>query len=151
MDKTQVGKLIQQFLRIMNKYNAGEKKPLVYGQGNLLYRSEVHTIEAIGDLKSVNVTDLATYLGVTKGAISQMIDKLVNKRLVNKTFISPSVNEVALTLTEAGILVYKMHQDRHREMDKKIMNLLTNSSVEQLSFLANFQDQMENLLDEKNK
>lgn len=151
LSKREISELTQQLLRIMNKYIAGEKKNLEYGEGNLLYRSEVHTIEAIGKLKTVNVTELANYLGVTKGAISQMVDKLIKKGMVNKTFISASVHEVALTLTELGVFIYKIHQERHQKLDLKIMDLLARSSNDNLNFLADFHDQIEALLDENLK
>jgi DNA-binding MarR family transcriptional regulator len=141
--------LIQQFIRIINKYNAGEKKPINYGTGNMLFRSEVHTIEAIGEHQNINVTELALCLGVTKGAISQMIDKLTKKGLVNKTMVAPNVKDVALCLTEEGMSVYQRHQEHHSEMYREISRLLTDCSVDQLSFLANVQGIIEGYLDQR--
>jgi DNA-binding MarR family transcriptional regulator len=148
-DQEQLIQLIQGFVRIMNKFNAGEKKPLDYGTGGLLYRSEVHTIEAIGDNPDINVTDLALYLGITKGAISQTVDKLVKKDMVDKIMAAPGVNEVALNLTEKGMMVHRKHKEHHAEMYKKIAGLMENCSAEQLEFLANLQNVIENFLDEK--
>lgn len=142
-------KLVQQFMRIINKYNAGEKKPHDYGTGNLLYRSEVHTIEAIGDNPDINVTELALNLGVTKGAVSQTIDKLMKKGLVNKVMASPGVNEVALSLTEQGKLVYRKHQEFHTEMYDHLAQLMAGCSTEQLEFLINVQNMVEGFLDNR--
>ena len=149
-NQEQLMQLIQGFVRIMNKFNAGEKKPLDYGKDiGLLYRAEVHTIEAIGDNPGINVTELALYLGVTKGAISQVIDKLVKKGLVDKSMPSPGVNEVALNLTEKGTLVHVKHKEYHTGMYKKITRLMADCSADQLEFLANLQNVIEDFLDEK--
>jgi DNA-binding MarR family transcriptional regulator len=148
-NQEQLIKLIQQFGRIMNKYSVGEKRTIDYGTGNRLFRAEVHTIEAIGDHPKINVTELALVLGVTKGAISQMIDKLIKKGLVNKTMVASGVNEVALTLTEPGLSVYQKHREYHGQMYAEIAALLSNCSNDQLSFLANVQNIIEDFLDKR--
>jgi DNA-binding MarR family transcriptional regulator len=150
-DQEQLMQLIQGFVRIMNKFNAGEKRPLDYGTDGLLYRSEVHTIEAIGDKPDINVTDLAMYLGVTKGAISQIIDKLIQKSMVNKIMASPGVNEVALSLTGKGLLVHQKHKEHHAEMYQEIAKLMADCSAEQLKFLVDIQDVMEGFLDKRSQ
>jgi DNA-binding MarR family transcriptional regulator len=148
-NQEQLIKVVRQFGRIMNKYSAGEKRNINYGTGSLLFRSEVHTIEAIGDRQNINVTELALVLGVTKGAVSQMIDKLVKKGLVNKTMVAPGVNEVALTLTELGLSVYQKHREYHQQMYAEIAALMGDYSMEQLSFLANVQNIIEDFLDKR--
>ena len=54
-----IRKMIEDFLRVKNKFNALEKIPMDYGTGELLYRSEVNTLVAIGKHKRTNVTELA--------------------------------------------------------------------------------------------
>ncbi len=55
------------------------KSPLDYGTDDLLYRSEVHTLEVIEKNPGINVTGIAKALDLTKGAVSQTIRKLVEK------------------------------------------------------------------------
>ena len=64
----------------------------------------------IGRNNKINVTELAEYLGITKGAVSQMVDKLIKKGMVNKEMVSDTENEVALELTEKGKIVCKGHK-----------------------------------------
>ncbi|TCL59725.1 MarR family transcriptional regulator [Hydrogenispora ethanolica] len=145
----QLQKLTQQFSRIMNKYSTGEKRAHDYGIGNRLFRSEVHTIAAIGDHQNINVTELALLLGITKGAVSQVIDKLVKKGFVNKTFAAPGTNEVALTLTEQGLTIHQKHQEYHAKMYSEIAQLLADCSDEQISFLGKIQDIIEEFFDKR--
>lgn len=141
--------MIHKFERVMNKYNASEKKPKYYGTKDLLYRSEVHTIEAIGKNNKINVTQLAQYLGITKGAVSQMVDKLIKKDMVNKKTISDTENEVSLELTEKGILVYTGHEEYHKEFYTKISERLTHLSTENIEAFLDVLNTLENLLDKR--
>lgn len=141
--------IIHNFEKVMNKYNAWEKKPRCYGTKDLLYRSEVHTIEAIGKNNKINVTELAQYLGVTKGAVSQMVDKLIKKGMVNKKMISDTENEVSLELTEQGNLVFQGHEEYHKELYAEISEKLHFLSYENLEIFLDTLNVLENFLDTK--
>ncbi|MBU3157625.1 MarR family winged helix-turn-helix transcriptional regulator [Clostridium estertheticum] len=135
--------MIHNFEKVMNKYNAWEKKPRYYETKDLLYRSEVHTIDAIGKNNKINVTELAQYLGITKGAVSQMVDKLIKKNMVNKKLVSNNENEVSLELTENGTLVYLGHEEYHKELYNEIakhLNYLSNENIEIFLDILNILD-----------
>jgi len=105
MDK-ELQELIEQFLRILHLYSVITRKPKDYGTGDLLYFTEVHTIAMVGSKGKINVTKLAELMGVTKGAISQTIRKLVSKGLIMKRYTT-NRKEVTLSLTEKGKIVYR--------------------------------------------
>ncbi len=96
--------LIDQFLKILNLYSVISRKPKDYGTGDLLYFTEVLTISAVGKNKAINMTQLAEIMGVTKGAISQTIRKLVSKNFILKTNIR-NMKEINLKLSEKGYIV----------------------------------------------
>ncbi|GFZ32300.1 transcriptional regulator [Clostridium zeae] len=141
--------MIHKFEQVMNKYNKSEKRPKYYGTKDLLYRSEAHTIEAIGKNNRINVTELAQYLAITKGAVSQMIDKLVKKGLVNKKMVSNTENEVALELTEKGVIVYKGHEEYHKELYAEISQRLDYLSEKNMETFLDILNELENFLDQK--
>lgn len=70
---------------MISKYNRMDNKQRSYGTDALLSRAEIHTIAAVGDKPGINITALADILGITKGAASQMIYKLVEKGTVEKS------------------------------------------------------------------
>lgn len=141
--------MIHKFEKVMNKYNASEKKPKYYGTKDLLYRSEVHTIDAIGKNPKINVTELAQYLGITKGGVSQMVDKLIKKDMVSKTMVSLTENEVSLDLTEKGKLVYTGHEEYHEKFYNDIRQRLNYLSEENMEILLDTMSILDNFLDEK--
>jgi DNA-binding MarR family transcriptional regulator len=139
--------LIKQFMRVANKLNADGRKPLDFGTGCLLHRAEIHTIEAIGNKSGINVTELAQGMGVTKGAISQMVDKLMSKDMVGKVSVLTSINEVSLTLTEKGMLAYQNHCGYHAAMYAEISDLMAGYSQEKIDLVANALAAIEGILD----
>jgi DNA-binding MarR family transcriptional regulator len=71
-------------IQMVNKYNALEKAPVKLKKGHTLYHSERHMIDNIGANPEMNITEFAESLGVTKGAISQVVSKLEKKGMVKR-------------------------------------------------------------------
>jgi DNA-binding MarR family transcriptional regulator len=107
--------LIDQFLKILHLYSVINRKPKDYGTGDLLYFTEIHTIAMVGKNREINITRLAEIMGVTKGAISQTIRKLVSKDLIKRTNTN-NKKEINLSLTKKGILVLKGQESFQKEI-----------------------------------
>ena len=88
---------------------------LSFGTGVLMHAKEIHTVQAIGRHSGINVTKLAEKAGVTKGAVSQTINKLVKKGLVRKTHLPGNDKEVVLELTDTGEIGFKNHEKFHMD------------------------------------
>ena len=87
-----------------------------FGTGVPIYRKEIHTLQAIGQHPKINITALAEHMGVTKGAVSQMITKLVKKKMVRKIYTKGNKKEVILELTDLGWIGYHNHGKFHMDM-----------------------------------
>jgi DNA-binding MarR family transcriptional regulator len=107
--------LIDLFLKILHLYSVIGRKPKDYGTGDMLYFTEIHTITMVGKNREINMTRLAEIMGVTKGAISQTIRKLVHKNLILKSN-STNRKEFSLKLSPKGKIVYKGQQIFQREL-----------------------------------
>ena len=75
--------IIQKSLRLINRYNNLSKKARHYGTQFLLYPSEIHMIDVIGSQNDITTTKIAELLGITKGAVSQITAKLLDKGLID--------------------------------------------------------------------
>ncbi|QSZ26566.1 MarR family transcriptional regulator [Aceticella autotrophica] len=144
-DQTSIEELCELFVHVVNQYNALDKMPYSYGIGQKLHLSEVHTIDAIGKHDNINITKLAQYLNVTKGAVSQMVRKLVNKNLVIKSISPETENEVVLSLTELGKQVYEGHQRFHKNLNKKIASLLAQQPPGTIDILATLSKELQKI------
>lgn len=106
--------------RLINKYNQKTKTAKQYGTDDLLYSAEVHMIEMIGSYEKITTTKLAEILGITKGAVSQITRKLLEKNLIEKAPSNEKSNEIFISLTDKGRIVYSYHRGMHEDMLRKI-------------------------------
>jgi len=113
--KSELQSLIDLFLKILHLYSVITRKPKDYGTGDLLYFTEIHTITMVGKNDEINMTRLAEIMGVTKGAISQTINKLVHKKLIEKTNTT-NKKEYNLRLTGKGRIVYDGQKSFQKEL-----------------------------------
>jgi DNA-binding MarR family transcriptional regulator len=146
--KTRIlAEIMEQFVRLVNKFNRFEKVPMDFGVEEMLFPSEIHTIEAIGKSHWINVTQLSESLGVTKGAVSQMIGKLENKNFVKKIKIQPNGKETFLKLTDKGKKALKGHEKFHRDIYLDFLKYAGNISSKDFRKFKEILKKIENHLD----
>ncbi|MFA5815238.1 MAG: MarR family transcriptional regulator [Bacteroidales bacterium] len=112
---TEVNELVSLFLSILHTFSIIEKKPWDLGTSSKIFLTEIQTVSMIGENPNVNMTQLADIMGVTRGAISQTVRKLVTKKLVVRTNARNN-KEVNLALTSFGQMVSDTYQTRMKEV-----------------------------------
>lgn len=137
--------------RVVHKYTQWENKKRTYGTDMPLSKAEIHTIAAVGNHPNINITSLADFLGITKGAASQMIYKLVDKSMVEKRVSPASDTEVVLNLTTDGMKNYKAHEQYHRQTNDKALNLLNDIPDPCYEYMIGYFSAFEKIMDEKIK
>ncbi len=125
-------------LRVLNKALANQRKPRSYGLKEKLFPAEVHMVMLIGQYPSAGVTELAEKAGITKGAVSQMIQRLVNKRLIRKQISSESARRVDLELTNRGKVAFYSHERLHEEGDLELIKYIEGLKPAQVKVLEKF-------------
>jgi DNA-binding MarR family transcriptional regulator len=116
MDRTKASKEIMElFTRLVIRYNALEKFPVKLSSKHDLYHSERHMLDKIGDHPGINLTEFAKVLGVTKGAVSQVVKKLEAKGVVKRYKKGDNEKEIFLELTKSGQSVYLEHKRTNEE------------------------------------
>jgi DNA-binding MarR family transcriptional regulator len=107
--------MIDIFLKILHTYSAIEKKPKDLGTGDLLYVSEIQAISIIGKNPEINLTQLADMTGVTRGAISQIVKRLVSKRYVAR-YNTRNNKEINLRLSDKGYLIFQAYAAYEKDL-----------------------------------
>jgi len=133
--------------RIIHKYILFEKIPQKYCGDLMLTQPEIHTVVSIGDQEGLGVTQLAKLRGITKGAVSQMIYKLVDKGLVEKHVSPDSDAAVSLFLTEKGKQARSEHQKMHENKRIMFASLMDSLPEEALNAMMKFYKEFEKELD----
>ncbi len=115
-----------------------ERKTHTYGTDQPLFIAEIHMIKAIREHPEAHLTALADRLGVTKGAVSQLVKKLEEKGMVVKDRDPANRARVVLSLTAKGERAYSVHERAHRDFDDLVEGLLQGATEEERAFLQDF-------------
>ena len=109
--------------------------------------SEIHTIAAIGDLADPNVTQIADYINVTRGAISRITKKLLEQKVIEAYRLEGNKQKIFFRLTESGQFLYDEHTKRHNlwlKRDSAFIKQFDSETVEQVErFMKAFNDYLE--------
>jgi DNA-binding MarR family transcriptional regulator len=108
------------------------------GDGETLFPAEIHLVSEIKENEGIHVTALAERLGVTVGAVSQILLKLERKGLVIKEKDIQNQSRFLLHLTPEGELVHTNHLKFHKEFDVLFKKLVGGESEEKVRFLTDF-------------
>lgn len=135
---TDYNKVTKLYFKSIKEFNEFESIPRDFGTGDLLYSSEIHTLQAIGDNTDINLTELSLKLDVSKSAVSKFVKKLLDKGLITKSKLQGNKKEVVFGLTDKGRTAYIGHKKFSQETFKPIFNILSKLDKEQVDFLEKF-------------
>ena len=139
------------FIKLSNKYQALEKIPVDYGTGKTLYHSERHMLDTIGENPAMNVSEFARNIGVTKGAVSQVVKKLEEKQVVRRYKQAENDKEVFIELTNLGKDIYKKHKETNEESIIPLHDELLKYSDDKVYFLIEMFKWIDSYLDSVRK
>ncbi|GAA0071139.1 MarR family transcriptional regulator [Clostridium sardiniense] len=113
--------------------------------------SEVHCIEYIGRNIDSNVTKLAESFFMTRGAISKLTKKLIEKGLIESYQKQDNKKEIYFRLTDQGKVIYKIHEELHQEFRERDKAVFENVTEEQFDGMLNLVEKYSSHLDEEIK
>lgn len=135
------------FIRISKKFQELEKMSIDIGSGEKLYPSELHVIDAIGNDYGNNVTELSKKFGITKGAVSQVVNKLFDKDFLKKERKKNHGKEVILSLSEKGSKAFKIQDDLHKKMNNEFFKYLGTVEPDKIVSFIEIMDKIEEFID----
>lgn len=94
--------------------------------------AEVHTIEAIGMYQTKSMSEVAKSLQITVGTLTVAINNLVKKEYVERFRCQSDKRVVLIKLTKKGKLLYRVHEQFHRNVVKATISGLTKQEREVL-------------------
>ena len=136
------------FERAFHKYAAYESQPRDFGIGFPLTQNEIHAVVVVCEEEGISLGELARRRGVTKGAMSQLVSRLVKKGLIVKEAAEHSASYVALRPTKLGRKAYRNHSEAHKTMGKTIdQELFADMSEQEMRRVAQKFNRFAELLD----
>ncbi len=110
--------------RVLEKYTRVSRMPMDFGVDEPLFPSEVHMISAVHELGEASVSELGKQFGTTKGAASQMVDKLVAKGLLTKERDPEKRSRLIIRTTERGDTAHFNHTAHHNDNDREFFQFI---------------------------
>lgn len=135
-------------LTVIYKFSENDKQTRYYGTDTPLFSSEIHMIRAIKEQEGIHITGLANKLGVTKGAVSQIVNKLDKKGFITKETDLNNKSKLIIKLTPKGEIADANHVKLHKKFDALINNILKEASNEEIKFLKNFLNKVEDQIED---
>ncbi|QUI21812.1 MarR family transcriptional regulator [Vallitalea pronyensis] len=126
-DKIDTNQMIAMFFELVQNIQDLDKKSMYYGLSEPLHNAEIHTLVAIKENEGISITGLAKALGITKGAVSQIVNRLYKKGTVKKDQDPENKSRLTLSLTKDGETAYYYHEKNHE--------ILLNPLIEKLDML----------------
>ena len=99
-------------------------------------------IEAISKHKSFNASELANTMGITNGAINQVVNKLIKKRLVEPYRINDNKKDVYYKLTDQGKIANSAHKNYHKKQYNYMEEYIEGLSTEEIKTINHFLDEL---------
>lgn len=100
-----------EYINIYNRINQNYyNSPRYYGIDELLYQTEAHVIQSIGENPELSLMELADLTVRTKSSMSMMISKLAKKGLVSRERTDEDSRRYSITLTDKGKVVFDYHE-----------------------------------------
>ncbi|NQX58103.1 MarR family transcriptional regulator [Paenibacillus qinlingensis] len=109
--------------------------------------SEVHCIEYIEKNPDSNVTQLAESFYMTRGALSKLTKKLIEKGLIESYQKTDNKKEIYFKLTEQGKAINKIHDDLHKEFQERDKAVFEHVTEKQFDSILNFVEKYSSHLD----
>lgn len=135
----QVTRQLFEFIQLLEDE---KKRPKDYGGGIFLYHAEVIFLECITRNKGENVSGLAGCLGVTKGAVTQISAKLLQKELIEVVKRGDNKKEKYYRLTRRGEQVTRRHRLDHEEANRKISDFFSMLQPSEMHVIFRFLQQL---------
>lgn len=115
--------------------------------------SEIHCLEYIGQHPDANLTSVAEAFYMTRGAISKLTKKMVEKDLIARYQTSENKKEVHLRLTEKGRDLFEKHEALHagfRQRDQEVFDQVGEDALDaMIRFTTLYASHLDRQLKEK--
>lgn len=117
-----------------------EKQWLIQNSTNLVVTELIkemtalmlHVIDAIGRLEPVNGITISKQFGISRGSISKITRKLVEKEIIIMETLPDNKKEILFRTTPLGKEICKLHLDLHQQIDSGINRFLQQYTEDEL-------------------
>ena len=142
-----IDELMEQIVRTAADVTVFQEKPRKYNgeDEETLYMREVHFAVALGPEESITMSEMAERLHVTRGAVTQMADRLERKGYVARAKDPGDKRQTMVSLTEKGRTLRAEHIAYDRRGYRFISEFLEEFSDEDLKKFIRYERAVQEL------
>ena len=141
-----INRLTSAFERLVNVLSTGKKRARDYGTGELIFTAEAHHISIIGRNPGITAREIVQKMGITKGAVSQVLRKLEEKDYIIKYPKPDNLREFCLNLTKKGQMAFKAHESNDQKLVESLSKHLESLNPEQIEKVADMVSELSDYL-----
>lgn len=100
--------------------------------------SEMHCVDFIFKTELPNVTKLSEKMNITKGGVSKIIKKLIEKNAIESFSVDTNKKKIYYKLTNKGKEIFKLHKNIHEKWCEINLEFFKNCSKEEIKYTILF-------------
>ncbi len=96
---------------------------------------QMHTLEVLGQAPSLRMKDLAAKMGVTTGTLTMTVDRLEQRKLIERAPHASDRRSILVSLTDKGRVLFQEHHTLHLGLTAELASALTEAETDTLRSL----------------
>ena len=149
MNQNDLISLFNHYNRIHNQFTTVKRKLVCREGGNSIFPAEMNILVFLNEWPDSTVTEIASYLYVSKSAASQMVKKLAGKEYIIKQRSADEERIIRQTLTDKGKEAVAEFTDTQSEAFRDIIALFGSLSEEEITAVRKLLNTLEQIFDRK--
>lgn len=138
-------KVINSLYNTINSIKTRQKEAQVFKDNTTLNQADIKLIDAIALNPNQNASYLANILNISRGAISQSVNRLEKMKIIKRVPLKGNKKEKIIQLTALG-KKFKEEKDKNHQADnKEICEFLKNLTADQRQAILMFLNKVKTL------
>ena len=138
-------KIITDLYNTINNIKLRQKEPTVLKGFDSLNKADIKFIDTISLNPNQNAATLATILNVSRGAITQIVNRLEQMDIVKRVPVKGNRKEKIIQLTSLGKEIKKAKDKNHHDANKQMCSFLRGLQANQLEAIMMFLNKINTL------
>ena len=143
---SQPEKIAGEIRRVINRSMFLEKRTILHHEDLRLYPSEIHLLQVIKEGADLSAGEMARKLGISNGAVSQTLNRLEKKGVIQKTKEPALKNKLTATLTEFGQAAIRQFEQGQEGTMKTFSSYLAGLSERERKAIGGFLSRLDEFL-----
>ncbi|SPF51710.1 conserved hypothetical protein [Candidatus Desulfosporosinus infrequens] len=132
-EKTNAEDIVKNLIELLPLFQAKVIKPVLQVSKHSISPLQFHVIKVINEKKSINMTDLANEMMISKPQLTPIIDKLIKKSYLTRENAKEDRRIINISLTKLGKDMFEQRNEHINKMITQRIGTLPTDDQEKLN------------------